>query len=397
LNYRTFTPLDPRCAPDARKNEVDATPHSTSPFQRWWGTPEVYRDVHRGAATSSDAADGVQVGDQGRVAILKPDGRADLILGTPAIRAVCNHFGQDRVTLYVGSDTTSLAEFLFQGLARRVVDFPHLSRCVRQIVPLGELLRELETYDLVFSLCEDLTLRSVINSLRTETEQIVGDEDSHETLIQKNAVCRRIPNYSRTSMFSGRQILWPERIGRVGLVLQSGDPLTDWPLSNWLELALLLAEKQIVISLMGEPADLVAARFVSRALGRRPHEILTLNGNVTDFLESAEEVDLVVATDGFLPHLCSLSTPIVSLQGPTPWQRTTPFGSSNLVVITKPPCSPCTHLIGPLELNVCVTRECLLGLTPKVVCDLVGSGGVDFSSVSGVCVQRGLSHLDDGL
>jgi len=42
----TFTSLDPRCAPDARKNEVAATPHSTSPFQRWWGTPEVYREVH---------------------------------------------------------------------------------------------------------------------------------------------------------------------------------------------------------------------------------------------------------------------------------------------------------------------------------------------------------------
>jgi len=29
------------------------------------GPPEVYREVHRGAATSSDAADGVQMGDQG--------------------------------------------------------------------------------------------------------------------------------------------------------------------------------------------------------------------------------------------------------------------------------------------------------------------------------------------
>jgi len=76
LTYRTFTPLDPRCAPDARKNEVAATPHSISPFQRWWGTPEVYRDVHRGAATSSDAADGVQVGDQGQGTGLPSDERS---------------------------------------------------------------------------------------------------------------------------------------------------------------------------------------------------------------------------------------------------------------------------------------------------------------------------------
>jgi hypothetical protein len=55
------------------------------------------------------------------------------------------------------------------------------------------------------------------------------------------------------------------------------------------------------------------------------------------------------------------------------------------------PCSPCTQF-NPYAVNGCFTRECTALLRPRQVAAVLSSNGIDFSTIRGVRVERGVSH-----
>jgi len=328
------------------------------------------------------------------VAVLKPDRPGDLVLASPAIRAIIENYGVLNVTLYVASETRRLAEYLFPDVASREVDFPLLSR--RHVTaPHGTLGRELDEYGLIFCLCDDPALTALVRSLRTQTELIDGDDGLHETLIHKIALRRRLPDYSRTAMFSGSQVLWPERVDHVALALESTDPFWVWPLSSWLKLAVLLADDGVFVSIVVGPRDRAEARVLSGALGNRPHTILDAGDDPGRLYDGLSDVNLVVGADGDLVQLCSLKKPTVTIFGATSWRRRSPFGWNNLILSRDLPCSPCV-LPGNGKVNGCTTRECTAAITAEDLFAVVGSTGLGGAG-AGVLVVRGASHLDEML
>lgn len=337
-----------------------------------------------------------------RIAILEPAGASDLVLAVPAIKALGRHYGMAALQLYVASANTALAEVLFPGAGLRPVDFPHLTPAAETEAAGGNiagLAKELDQFDVVFCLRDDPVLQALMAPLWTDTEIVDGSRDFHVTAAQRRAVCRQIPAYSRTSLFSGAQVMWPRQIGHIGLSIAAAVPASRWPTIRWTELALRLIAAGQFVSLIGSAGDEAELHLISALLSDRPHRVLMVDDDYAAFIDAVDEIDLVVGSDGPTAHLCALKKTVVSLFGPTAWRRCAPFGWSNLVISRELVCQPCLQPAAQTDgdlVHGCLTRECLASITVSQVLAAIHSGGVDFSAVRGVWVQKGTSHAYAG-
>jgi hypothetical protein len=325
-----------------------------------------------------------------RVGILKPDHLGDLVLATPAIRAIAQHFGDP--VLYVGSPNVSLARFLFPRAEIRTVSFPHLAKSGGGPLDVQRLANDLNQHRHVFCLRDDPVLRSIVDGLDTDVVTVQGSHETHETAIQKDAVCQRVPNYSRTSLFSGRPVLWPSALARVALCIAAGYPTNRWPNACWLELATALVDRGIEVTFVGGPGERKDLALLSASMGQLPHRIVHGGADFAAFYAGLADVDLVIASDGGTAHLCSLAKPVLSIFGSSPWRRYAPFGWSNVLLTRDVPCSPCVQFSTDM-VNGCLTRECINAIKPAQVVRVLESNGLDFSQVRGLKVVRGVSHM----
>ena len=325
-----------------------------------------------------------------RVAVLKPDHLGDLVLASPAIRAIRQHFGD--ISLWVSSHSLHLARFLFPDLDDlRTVDFEHLSRTSAPVTGPERLRRELDAFDFLFCLRDDPVLREFVKELAIPSVIASGSHRVHETALQKVAVSGIVGAYSRTEMFSRSRLRWPGSISHVGACIAAGFPTNRWANVRWLELATTLVRDGIRLSLIGGPGETDELAFLSRIMRHLPHRVIRGGADIGEFLAELEPVDVIVASDGGTAHLCSLRKPICSVFGSSPWRRYAPFGADNVVITRDVACSPCVQFSSG-ELNGCMTRECMAAILPRNVRQVLDSNGLDFSMIRGVRVERGVSH-----
>jgi hypothetical protein len=325
-----------------------------------------------------------------RIAILKPDHLGDLVLASPAIRAICRHHND--VVLYVSSASCGLARYLFgDSLELRPVDFRHLSRRPVETVDPQRFARELDRFDFVFCLRDDPVLCSMLQEVAAPHQVVFGDHSVHETASHKRAIAEIIGTYSRTSLFAELPIRWPTVTNNVALCVAAGFPTNRWPNIRWTELAYRLSRDGFSIVLVGGPGESDELRILSRLLVRLPHRVVRGGDDFGQFLDGLADVDLVVASDGGTAHICSLRKPICSIFGSSPWRRYAPFGCDNVLLTRDEACSPCVQFSSE-ELNGCLTRECMTAISPQQVAKVVRSNGLDFSLVRGLRVERGVSH-----
>ena len=324
------------------------------------------------------------------VAILKPDHLGDLVLSAPAIRAIRAHRAD--VTLFVAPGSVGLARYLFPDIGDiRPVAFAHLSRRPVDAAGSEAVARELDEFTFLFCLRDDPVMRDLAGRLSIDHVIAGGDHLTHETVIQQRAVAPVIGAYSRTRHFSGVPIRWTQRPTHVALCVAAGFPTNRWPNAYWLDLARRLAARDVFVSLVGGPAERADLAVLSRLLTRVPHQVVEGGDDFGAFLDALEGVDIVVAADGGTAHICSLRKPICSVFGSSPWRRYAPFGRDNVLITRDEPCSPCVQF-SSTEVNGCLTRECTALLRPSQVAGVLFSNGIDFSGVSGVRVERGVSH-----
>ena len=323
-------------------------------------------------------------------AIVKPDHLGDLVLASPAIRAIARHFRD--VALFVGSGSAPLARFLFPEITDiRILDFPHLARKAVAAVDVKGLAAQLNGADMVFCLRDDPVLRDVLGQVTAPSVMADGDHRVHDTALHKRAIIGTIGNYSRTRLFSGPPIPWPMIPWRIGLCIAAGFPTNRWTNALWAELATRLAAKGYEITVIGGPAEREELAFLSRLLAIPPVRTVEGGNDFEAFLAAIDPVDLVIGTDGGTAHLCSLRKPVFSLFGSSPWRRYAPFGRNNVLLTRDEPCSPCLQFSAE-EVNGCLTRECMNRLSVQSVLSVIESNGMDFSQVRGAHVSRGTSH-----
>jgi heptosyltransferase-2 len=324
-----------------------------------------------------------------KVAVVKPDHLGDLILSVPAIRAAQNHFGA--ISLFVSDSTRPLAHFLFPDIELRSINFPHLTRNKHSPSDLDATAGALNEFDLVLWLRDDPFISPfAAERLKVEQDFASGGHLTHESAIQKRMMLRHVASYSRTKLFSAVPIHWPGVIRKIGLCIGSAFPTNRWPNVLWLQLASTLLRSGSELILIAGPGETRDVALLSRSLNGGFARIVVGGNDYRAFLDEIDDIDLVIATDGGSAHICSLHKPVLSIFGSSPWRRYAPFGRENIVLTRDLSCSPCCNF-SMEEVNGCMTRECILGLDPKLV-PLILFGG-NIPNNRRFVIQRGTSHV----
>lgn len=294
-----------------------------------------------------------------KLAVVKPDHLGDLVLSSPAIRALVR--AEPSLTLFVASRCRVLAQHFFPGVDIRALDLPHLNKTGdRASVKIPDLTE----FDLVAFLRRDGLLTPEWAALRTRDYIMPEDNvEDHQSILDYAVAAQVTPGYNLDDMFynsrldtvRAKALAAPQK---VGFSIGSGFFANAWPLVRWLETGRALQSRGIQLSIVGGLKERVAASVLARKLGLAPQAVVIGGSDFGEFLEQIDGLDVVVASDGGTAHLCSLVTPVISLFGPSPINRYVPFGRWNRALSLRLPCSPCCQFAERL-VNGCLSNECM--------------------------------------
>ena len=298
--------------------------------------------------------------------MVKPDHLGDLVLASAAVRALAAEHPD--LCLFVSSRSRALACWLFPTLQVRTFDLPHLAKADAVETPAPDLA----AFDAVAFLRRDGVMTPQWAELRTRRHAMfVEDHGTHQSLLDYGVVREFAPPYDMDAHFfadGGRQVAAKaaREPRRVGLSIGSGFYTNAWPLVRWIELAKALAERDIQVSVVCGPAEGTLARVLLDAAGLPRDRLIMGRADFAAFSAAVGELDLVVASDGGTAHLCSLTTPVLSIFGSSPVRRYAPFGRLNAVITQMLNCSPCIQYSAGL-VNGCVSVECMAAITAQDV------------------------------
>lgn len=300
-----------------------------------------------------------------RLALLKPDHLGDLVLAVPAIRALSTHF---ETALFVHPQGLPLAGKLFPGLPVEILAFRHLEKNPEKARSLPEFpsLPDPGRFDEAVCLRGDPALHRTCEQAGLPFRTCPSNDRQHETVLQQEGVRELVGEYDRSQLFfQGRERVFPVNPRRVGLCPSTGFECNAWPLLYWRDLGLQLLREGCQISLIGGPRELAKLEMLRRLLQLPARDIWTGDRDF-GIIDRMRELDLVVASDSGTAHICSLSAPILSIWGPSPYRRFAPFGRHNRLLSLDLICSPCWQF-HPQVINLCSTRQCLSWLRPELV------------------------------
>ena len=333
-----------------------------------------------------------------KLAILKPDHLGDLVLSSPAIRAMTQAVPD--ATLFVASRCLALAKWLFPGVATQTLNLPHLTKHSAE----AQAYPDLSGFDVVL-LRNDGVLGPDWIELRARSFVTYRNDNAiHQTLLDYGAARAVSPPYDIDgAFFGGGEARLLQKAGRrphkVGLSIGSGFYTNVWPLVHWIALAQRLGRAGHEVYVVCGPAEAELGRLLLRRAGAPPRHLIEGGDDYAVLLEQVDEMDLVIASDGGTAHLCSLTTPVLSIFGSSPLYRYAPFGRANRLLTQELTCSPCVQF-GERLVNGCLSVECMAAVTPEdVLLAMARTPRTDSPAPSvetlrhGLRMYTGLSHM----
>lgn len=334
-----------------------------------------------------------------KIAIVKPDHIGDLVLSSPAVRAIAARFSN--TTLFVASKNLSLARFLFGDIELRALDMPHLSKGGHSKATSIRF----KDYDVVvFLRRDDLLSPERLGPLCNEFLFYTGNHNFHQSLLDYTIASWLVGDYDIDREFYGTQM---ERVLQksltapkaVGLCVGAGYYANCWPPIYWIQLGKTLQERGHEIRVIYGPSEGDVAGLIARALGLKGSSMIAGSDDFADFIAAVSQLDWIVAGDGGTAHLCSLVTPVLSFFGGSPFRRYAPFGRSNRLLTLELPCSPCSQYASR-SINGCLSNECIVGIEPALMKDALYAPfwRIDRPRTvelrPGCWLYLGVSHLD---
>ncbi len=313
----------------------------------------------------------MQPHDIQRILIIRFSSIGDIVLTTPAIRAVRRRFPQARLDMVTKRQFAELLE-----------TNPHLNHLyqydarggLRGLLALGRELRRVR-YDLCLDLHNNFRSRLLRVMIGAAEHAAFSKQIVARTLLVRAKINRYrgiLPvaeRYLNAAVRFGAQddgaglelFPTPEQEARVarlfedyglrggeiavGLGAMAAHPLKQWPLEKFAALGRRLAERhQARLIIFGGPADRRIGETLARQLPNRP---IVLCGGVS-LLESAvalKRCAVFVGNDTGTVHLAAaMRRPVVALFGPTVEEfGFYPYRTPARVIARALPCRPCTH------------------------------------------------------
>lgn len=124
----------------------------------------------------------------------------------------------------------------------------------------------------------------------------------------------------------------------------TSDPLREWPMERWMELAQFVEKQKLMICFTGKgnrEQDLI--NQIIQHLGKQ-HVSLCDELNLSEFMQVIRNAVLFVGVESFAGHIAALYRvhQVSIMHGATNQAHWQPYGNPNCIVLrTAMPCSPC--------------------------------------------------------
>ena len=323
-----------------------------------------------------------------KLAVLKPDHLGDLVLSSPAIRAMAA--AHPDLVLFVASGSLALARALFPALALEAFDLPHLTRGASPAADLPDLKR----FDAVAMLRRDGVLTPEWARLRTRRFAMSADgHDLHQSLLDYGVAREFAAPYDIDALYYGQRA--PDvarRAGappqRVGLAIGSGFHANTWPLVRWIELGRRLRARGLEVTVVQGPGEAAAGAVLRSQV--RGAGLLSCGDDFDRLFGAVSALDLVIASDGGSAHLCATAAPMISIFGPSPLRRYAPLGPWNRALSQELSCAPCLQYDARL-VNGCLSVECMAAITAQ---DVLAAMDAPFAAGATSVLRPGLTLFD---
>jgi lipopolysaccharide heptosyltransferase II len=123
----------------------------------------------------------------------------------------------------------------------------------------------------------------------------------------------------------------------------------------------LIKEQGAKIVVLGSPKHQEELELFLEAMENQP--IVALGkATVKQAAAIVEQCDFTICNDSGLMHIsAAMGTPVIAIYGPTDYYRTSPcrYGEQHIVLRKTLPCSPCFQFRGPEKVLSCPNRCCL--------------------------------------
>jgi len=339
-----------------------------------------------------------------KVLVIRFSSMGDILLVTPSIRALRNHFPDAEITMLVRSDFSDL-----------VMRNPHLNRVLtfsrkEGYVGLKSLIQEIERWgpDLIIDLHRSARSQIITSQLNRPTLTLKKERLKRQLLflLRVNRYGRGFPNQIElaletlkplgvdsediaTEMTIGKSALYEagEILSRfeqryegfgalnrpwIALVPSSRWPLKCWPERRFSELLNEIGEKRLAnVALLGGAQDEICRRLSQG----REHFCLDLHGKTSIELAGGilKKSELALSNDTGLMHVAeAVGTDVIAIMGPTTKELGFfPYRKRSRVVEKNLFCRPCTRGAGKCWRFG--SRACLTQISASEVYEVVAS------------------------
>ena len=336
----------------------------------------------------------LQPGSIKRILFIRLDRIGDVVLSTPALKALKQHFQGAELTVLLRSSTRGLVEH--NPFVDRIVTADNAGKLIG-------VIRELRTcrFDLVVDPYDDWPLESALvagfSGARIRIGYAVAGREAfftvrlpqpmpeqHMTDVVMDSLkpagissgdAQPMVFLSKGELDSAREWLDERTNGHLSVIgFHPGATFETqrWPLEYFAELGtLLLREGRRCLILLGGPADRQLVDELARRLGDRA--LSYVSEDIRRFSALVACCQLLVCNNSGPLHVgVALGVPTVSFMGPTVRQRWYPRGERHVVLrIDDLPCIGCNA--GTCRIG---THECMRKIKPERVMEAIAEAGV---------------------
>jgi heptosyltransferase II len=344
----------------------------------------------------------LQSGSIKRILFIRLDRIGDVVLSTPALRALKQHFQGAELTVLLRSSTRGLVEH--NPFVDRIITVDSAAESVGVIRDLRA-----SRFDLVVDPYDDWPLESALvaglSGARVRIGYAVAGREAFFTLrirkpgperhmtdvvmdslkplgISPDDVCPHV-FLSKEELASARAWLQERRNGSlpfIGFHPGASCETQRWPVEYYSKLGtLLLREGQRGLILFGGPADRHLVDEMARQIG---DTVLTcITGDIRRFSALVACCQLLVCNNSGPLHVaCALGIPTVSLMGPSVKERWSPQGNMHRVLRRNSlPCIGCNHDHCDVK-----THDCMRQIGPENVLEAILEANVQVLHEEGV-------------
>lgn len=337
-----------------------------------------------------------------KILVIKLDHIGDLILATPALRALREKYQESQIDILISEkckvvlEDSDLVDNIYTYESKDFDRGNHIDDAVltSNIETISILRRN--QYDLSIGLREDLSnipIQMMIGakkniSFNTNSEFSRFLDDSTENVEKKHASeinfdllelvdVERPVHVQPEITCVDEDIRWAKDFIqevacgakiKIAVSIGGGWFLNWWPVENYSKLIAKLKDQydDVEIFVVGGVAELeVEARL--RELCATTYISVVGKTSIKQLVALYREMDFVITNDGGPMHMATAAgTPVIALFGPSPYGRFGPIGDGNVIISHNFSCSPCPQFVQG-EKPKCIDNMCMKEITVEEV------------------------------